>query len=68
MKRCHTCNEVFSELGDWQKICKPCFAKSKKAEKANTQPGKRIDGIEKGQCFQSGFYQKGQDALSPRQT
>ena len=37
MKRCQTCNEVFSELGEWQKICKPCFAKSKRAEEAREQ-------------------------------
>jgi hypothetical protein len=37
MKRCQTCNEVFSELGEWQKLCKPCFAKSKRAEEALAQ-------------------------------
>ena len=37
MKTCQACNEDFSELGDWQKICKPCFAKSKKAENALAQ-------------------------------
>lgn len=37
MKRCQTCNEVFAELGEWQKLCKPCFAKSKRAEETLAQ-------------------------------
>lgn len=36
MRRCQTCNDYFDELGAWQKICKPCFAKSKQAERART--------------------------------
>ncbi len=37
MKKCQTCNDYFDELGELQKICKPCFAKSKRAEKAREQ-------------------------------
>lgn len=37
MKTCQACNEVFSEMGEWQKLCKPCFAKSKRAEEALAQ-------------------------------
>ena len=35
MKTCQACNEDFQELGDWQKICKPCFAKAKRAEESS---------------------------------
>jgi predicted nucleic acid-binding Zn-ribbon protein len=37
MKRCQTCNDVFQEMGDWQKLCKPCWAKSKRAEESRVQ-------------------------------
>jgi hypothetical protein len=37
MKRCQNCEDYFQELGDWQKLCKPCFAKSKKAEESHAR-------------------------------
>ncbi len=36
MKKCQTCNDYFEELGEWQKLCKPCYAKFKRAEKARS--------------------------------
>lgn len=31
-KICETCKQSFDASGNWQKVCKPCYAKSKEAE------------------------------------
>lgn len=36
VKRCPECSKYFEQLGDWQVICKSCYARAKRVRDADT--------------------------------